>query len=678
MVLSLEKAEVYDIEVFPNLFTMSVEMLFSDVKMVWEISSFRDDRAYLLEHFRHLSATQTPMIGFNNVNYDYEILHFIWSNPQCSNQQIYNRSQEIIKSNGFYQKKVWASDRFAPQIDLFKIYHFDNKAKTTNLKALEINMRSDQVVESNLSFDDPVSMEDVDKEVIPYNTYDTAETKRFALHSLKAIQFRIDLIEQFGIDVLNWNDTKIGEHIIIKRLGDEVCYDRSSGKRRTRQTVRHQIALKDIIFPYVSFTNPEFHRIHQYMNTQVLQAEEFEGDDEGEVKYNLKTKGVFTDLTANVNGVEYSYGVGGIHGSVVSKKIFATDEYLIRDVDVTGLYPSIAIVNGLYPEHLGQRFIEVYSQIPIERKKWQQEKGKKCVEANALKLAANGAYGKSNSVFSPLYDPKFTMSITVNGQLLLSMLIERLLTVPTVSIIQANTDGVTYYIHKSQLEAAKAVEAQWQALTKLTLEDNHYSKMFIRDVNSYIAVGIDGSIKLKGAYWTPDPLNYYDSISEAQPPAWHKNLSNQVSIRAAVAHMVHGVDPALFIRMSTNPHDFVCAVKIRRSDKLVWGEKEMQRNTRFHVSKGGAPLSKFQPPKGKVGAYKKANGVDDQFYESVMRETGGQWDPRVCTKNKSKYTVEQKAIMAGYNVNICNNIADFNWSEINYDWYLQEAVKLII
>jgi hypothetical protein len=334
-----------------------------------------------------------------------------------------------------------------------------------------------------------------------------------------------------------------------------------------RQTPRDRIALADIIFPIIQFHRPEFARILDYLRQQVLTQNDFETDENAVKK--VQTKGVFAGLNAIVDGVEYKFGTGGLHGSVERQRIVATDEWPIRDIDVASLYPSIGIQHGLSPEHLGEAFTSEYASLPKERKEWQKKKGKKCVEANALKLAANGTYGNSNSVFSVFYDPKYTMTITINGQLMLAMLVEWLLTVPTVKIIQANTDGITYTLHKSYMPHVQAIEKQWEQLTKLTLEDASYSRMFIRDVNSYIAESVDGSLKLKGAYWTPDPLNYAQSIGEAQPPAWHKDLGNCVSIRAAVAAMVHNVPPETFIACCTNPYDFMLRVKVNRSDLLL-------------------------------------------------------------------------------------------------------------
>lgn len=681
---SLDSAFVYDIECFPNAFTLHLEFLNSDFEDTFEISEFKNDMPRLIELFNWCQQNQIPMIGFNSIHYDYPIIHFIFSNPQCTYQQIYEKSQSILNSfDNRFAHVVWANKRFAPQIDVFKINHFDNKAKSTGLKSLQINMRSESVVESAVPFGTILTAQQIHEDIIPYNRHDVKETKKFTNHNMEAINFRISLIKDFGIDVLNWNDTKIGSSMMEIRLGDEVCYDRSTGRKNKRQTPRTRIAVNDIIFPYVHFEQPEFNRVLNYLRGQVLTSEDMYENEQSDEIGNIKTKGVFADLKATINDFEFYFGTGGIHGSVSSQRIIATQDWLIRDIDVAALYPSIAIVNGLYPEHLGQRFSEVYSQLPKERKEWQEKKGKKCVEANALKLASNGVYGNSNNKFSVFYDPKFTMTITINGQLMLCMLAEQLMKIPTLKIIQINTDGITYYIHKDFEPIAAAVCKAWEQITRLTLEDTNYKRMWIRDVNNYIAESFDGSLKLKGAYWSPDPLEYAKSISNQQPPAWHRDLGNVVTIRAAVAAMVYDVNPEHFIRACRNPYDFMCRIKVNRSDKLIykcpaWGDLEQQKNTRYYITKDGGELIKYSPPTGPLGTYKKASGIADAEYARVMVETGGQWDERVCTKNKSVHVERLTNVQAGYKVNICNNVSDFRFETINYDYYINEAKKLII
>jgi hypothetical protein len=677
MSLNFVNAIVYDIETFPNCFTFSMEMLNSDVHSVWEISEFRDDRKQLLAFFKELATSQTPMIGFNNINFDYPVIHFLWNNPSASYQQLYTKAMDIINADNKFGHIIWASDRFTPQVDLFKMHHFDNKAKATSLKALQINMRAPFVQDMPIKDGTVLTKEQVETLLIPYNIHDVQETKRFAKYAHHAIEFRQGLEEQFGVDVYNWNDTKIGEQTIIQRLGDEVCYDMSTGRRKMRQTPRTSVALKDVIFPYVNFKKPEFKHIYDYMCAQTLKSDELNATSEDSIA-TIKSKGVFTDLTTTVGNVEYHYGTGGIHGSVEKKRIQASADWWIVDVDVSSLYPSIAIVNRLHPEHLGTRFADIYGDLKKERKKWQKEKGKKCTEANAIKLALNGAYGKSNSIFSVFYDPKFTMSITVNGQLMLSMLLEQLLDVPTLQVIQANTDGITYYIHKNNYQQSVDICNHWQELTGLQLEEARYDRMYIRDVNNYIAVSGDSNFKLKGAYWTPSAENYFEDIASAQPPAWHKDFSNVVSVRAAVANMINGIDIETFIKTSYNPYDFCCSAKARGGAQLFWGNMPVQKNTRYYISKEGEYLSKRMAPAGPVGAYKRRNGITETEYNRVMAETGGEWDERVCTKNKSKYEERVTGLAAGYKVTVVNDIETFKWDNINYDWYIQEAQKLII
>jgi hypothetical protein len=472
---------------------------------------------------------------------------------------------------------------------------------------------------------------------------------------------------------MNWNDTKIGEEMMIQRIGKNICFDYSGSRREKRQTIRHRIALNDIIFPYIQFQHPEFNRILDYLRQQVLTPDEFGNPDQ------IVTKGVFKDLKATIDGLDFYYGTGGIHASRERERIVAGAGYIIRDIDVASLYPNVGIVNRLAPEHLGADFTRAYSTIPTERKEWQRTKGKKCQEANSLKLAANGTYGKTNDKFSVLYDPQYTMAVTINGQLLLSMLAERLMLVPTLRIIQVNTDGITYYIHEDHLAQAQHVEQQWQIDTALVLEDVHYSRMWIRDVNNYIAEGTDGSLKLKGAYWFPDPERYHASISEQQPPAWHKDHSCPITQRAAVVAMTQGIDPAVFIRAHTAPFDFMLRAKCSRADTMLHGDDEQQRITRYYVSTDGAPLNIIRPPSGPEGGYKRRNGITDAEYQRVLAETpAGQWDERIHTKNQSRYEPRRSAVQAGHTVTICNNAVDFRFDNLNHDFYINEANKLLI
>lgn len=661
MTISLDHAICGDIETLPNVFTLHVLALYSDAEMTFEISHYRDDRVALLAWFEYWREHQVPMIGFNSIAFDYTVLHFIWQNPHCSVEEIYQFAMDRIDDHTHFGI-IWQNDRFAPQIDLFKIFHFDNAAKRTSLKALQFAMRSESVMEMPIPFNVPLTDEQVRNVLIPYNKHDVKETKRFALFNIDAIKFRIGLSETIRGDVVNFNDSKIGSKILEQRLGDELCYTWESGRKEPRQTVRHAIPLADIIFPYIEFRNAEFNRILTWMRTQTLSADE--------LTETIRTKGVFTGVHATVGGIDFHFGTGGIHGSVASQRFAADADHALVDIDVAALYPSIAIQNRLYPEHLGEAFVFEYAKLPQERAL--HKKG--TVENAAFKLASNGTYGNSNNKYSVFYDPRFTMAITINGQLMLCMLAEWLLTVDGLEIIQINTDGITYRCRRDRLEHARIVRNIWQRRTGLVLEEALYGRMWIRDVNNYIAETTDGKLKQKGAYWFP--RKFPDDISNSSPPAWHKDYSAQVVIKAAVEHMVSGVDIERFVYGHQDAFDFMCRAKVDRSSKLMIGDQEVQRICRYYIAHNGGPMRKVSPPvKGaEVGQYKRRSGISD--YE--WSQAGAEWDPRYHSKNKSKYEIRETAIEAGHLVAECNVASKFDFQNVNFEWYVEAAKKLVI
>jgi hypothetical protein len=78
--------------------------------------------------------------------------------------------------------------------------------------------------------------------------------------------------------------------------------------------------------------------------------------------------------------------------------------------------------------------------------------------------------------------------ITVNGQLSLCLLVDRLLDINGLKLVAVNTDGVTIALRRDTEDEYYSFCKQWEQDVKLQLEYVEYKKMFIRDVNSYVAV----------------------------------------------------------------------------------------------------------------------------------------------------------------------------------------------
>lgn len=652
---------VYDTECYPNFWCLTAESLDRDDTYTWEISPWRDDRKSLYEWFCFLQTNQMPMIGFNNLSYDYTMIHYIFHNIfHCDNTSIYEENQRYFANQTFgddnNSNAIWERNRFAPQVDLFKIHHFDNRAKSTSLKALEINMRMENVMDLPFPPGTLLSQDQAQNIVIPYNRHDTKATKQFAHISSKMIQLRKEIKGWINGDTYNYSDTKIGKQLLIQKLG-EICWKRNpaTGKREPTQTYRDIIDLNEIVKPYIRFEHPEFNRILAFMRSQRI----------------YQTKGVFEGVEAQINGFSFVFGTGGMHGSVSSKMFQSDAENIVVDIDVEGFYPSFAIVNQMAPAHLGQPFVIEYAALKTERAK--HPKG---TAGNATyKLASNSVFGDSGNPHSHFLDTYFMLGITINCQLLICMLAEWLMQVPTLKIIQINTDGITYTVNRGLEWYAANIQQRWQDFALLKLERVEYSRMWIRDVNNYVAEDVKGKLKRKGAYFAPVDAN---EIQEQSPPAWHKDFSNLVSVRAAVSHMTKGTPIESFIRAHSDPFDFMLRHKVKRDCELYFGNVQTQRTGRHFVSVNGQSLIKIAPVKEpfREGDYKKNNNCSLGAY--LSRNKTGVHDSEIHTKNKSIYDATRTNLESGRLVTICNNAADFDFRRVDYDYYIREAQKLVI
>jgi len=599
---------VWDLEVFPNVFTITFEPVDAPFSWCFEISDRRNDTKDIINFVYGINGR---MIGFNNLGFDYPILHMLIRMGAASPKVLYDKAQVIIDSQNSddrWTHMVYESDRIKPQIDLFKIHHFDNKARATGLKSLEFNMRSDDIQDLPFKVGSTLTSNQIDT-LKQYNLHDVKQTKAFYQHTKEMIRFREELCTKYpGKDWLNFNDTKIGKDFFIMELEKSGidCYDYSHSGRTPKQTPRPVIHLKDAILPWIEFDRVEFNRIVAWLKQQSI----------------TETKGVFKDLTTTIDGFEFVFGLGGIHGSIENTVVESDDETVIVDLDVSSYYPNLAITNHFYPQHLSERFCGIYKDLYEQRKRYP----KASAENAMLKLALNGVYGDSNNKFSVFYDPLFTMKITINGQLLLCKLAEELLTIPGLMLIQLNTDGLTVSLPRNGLEALERVRKEWEIMTKLELEEAVYSKMFIRDCNNYIAVYENGKVKRKGAY--------------EYVTGWHQNAGGLVVPKVAEKVLIEGAPIVETVRNWPDLMDFMLRTKVPRTGYLQWGKDAVQNVSRYYVAENGKPLTKWLPPlKGKTD-----------------------W--------------RSFAIESGWGVQVCNRIEDAVLP-VDYNYYIQEVEKLV-
>ena len=694
---------IYDIETYGNTFTFTIVRSDGKHMKVFEISDRKNEIEGLLGCFRYLITEDQRMVGFNNVGFDYPVIHHIIKKAMYAKrkdetlditaQEMYNIAQNQIdsfKGEGF-GNTIRDKDVLIKQVDLYKIHHFDNKAKATSLKMLEFNMKADNIEDLPFPIGSDLTPAEMDT-LIEYNKHDVWMTLKFYYHSIDAIVFRMKLTEQLNRDFTNHNDTKVGKDYFIMKLESSVkgsCYKQVGKRRVVNQSKREFVNINECLLDYYDFKSPEFKAIYDWFKEQTitetkgvfLDIEEHNLGDvanyaslrvkrkkfktkptedeivefkkehplgwieekelkspKGAISYwmnwrvtsKMNVNGKQKEGTLNVvkDGFRFDFGTGGLHGSLNNAIVRADDDYMIIDYDVASYYPNLAIANRIYPEHLGEHFCDIYEDVYNQRKSY----AKGTPENALMKLALNGVYGDSNNPYSPFYDSKYMLAITINGQLSLCMLTEQLLEVEGITMVQANTDGITIKCPRDKSDLADKIVADWEKDTKLQMERADYTTMILRDVNNYLAVYTDGKVKRKGAY-------QYEGLG------WHQNQSALVVQMAAEAVMLHSKDLPTFIYDHENKWDFMLRTKVQRNSRLVLVKDEkdipQQNICRYYPSKNGGKLIKIMPP---------LPDKEDERRLSIDKE---------------------------WNVATCNDVASFKWN-VDYLYYIEAAKKLII
>lgn len=614
--VSGKRVWVYDIEVLSNLFTYTGLSLDGEIKqfVLFEDSNINDIKALL----DHLSDEVSGLIGFNNINYDYPVLHtIIESRGNISTYDIYSRSQEVINTE-------WSSiaewNVIIPQLDLFKIHHFDNRARSCSLKQVAIAINHDRVQDMPISHTDHIKEHQI-KDILDYNLNDVIITKKFYDLTKDKIELRKGLIKKYKIPCLNYSDSKIGEQLIL----DLYCKAVKKDKKDVRKwrTVRESINFGDCIFNYIKFESEQFNNFLEKLKQKVIRS----------------TKGAFS-RSVIYKGFRFDYGTGGLHGCIKPGIYESDDDHVIIDSDVASLYPSIAIQNQLYPEHLGKIFCSVYENEIVRPRLEAKKRGDK-IMADGFKLSANSVYGKSNDKYSFLQDAEYTMKTTLNGQLMLTMLSEKLMNaIPELLFIQANTDGITVKIPKDKQDLHYKICKEWEEFTNLVLEHAYYDKMVIRDVNNYASRYTNGKIKYKGAF----------EIDKE----YHKDTSHKIIPIALSKYFFEEVPVEKTIKEHRNIYDF-CGC--HRSKKGIYSET---RTLGYDVNDNPIIVANKQQ---KTVRYYVSNS-NTTFY-------------KIYESGKSAGTEE--VIEKGYHVTIFNDYINKKWEDydIDYSYYIKECYKII-
>ena len=334
-----------DYETISNCFVAVFEHYKGEERHVFVVHEQRNDFPEFVTFLQKCVTENQWHISYNGLAFDAQITQKILNHqkfllklfPNELTKYIHNYAQQVIEKTS---KGDFAE--FAPyklkikQIDLFKLNHWDNKAKMSGLKWIQYSMDWENVEEMPHKHDEPVTDSDTLDAVIEYCINDVRSTKKIFEHSKEQITLRQDLTKEYGIDLYSASEPRISKELFLHFLEQKTGIPKADLK--VLRTPRDYIVLADCILPYVKFETPEFNKVLDYFRTKVITS------TKDGFKYTMHFKGVKTD-----------FGLGGIHGATSAGVYEAKQGWTIMTSDVTSFYPNLAIKNKFAPAHLPQK-----------------------------------------------------------------------------------------------------------------------------------------------------------------------------------------------------------------------------------------------------------------------------------------------------------------------------------
>lgn len=559
----------YDIEVFPNVFHCCCKNTETGQLYKFELSERKRDLISLVYFFMEKNVI---FCGYNNKHYDdviinYIIYHYgilIHKSVEQVCGSLYNLSNAVIKATTMEEIskfKKWKYAHYFYSMDLLTM-QFSSKLRV-GLKNMQVTMHYKNVQEYDGDFGAYLPTCEIDK-MIAYNINDVESTEELLNRLKKDVELRLFIQDEYGIDALSMDSVKFGETILAKKYCEATGI--SMNELKEMRSPMDYIPLKDVIFPFIKYKNPELQAVLEEMKGQIV--------------YSKERKGYEKKLV--LSNTVYSIGVGGIH-SLNKPKIFrpGPDEY-IGHSDVASMYPSLLIKHKLTPRHLGESFLKVYEQIYHERIE-AKHSGQK-LKNLALKLTLNSVTGKMQQEESWMYDPFNVFRIRINGQLILLMLVDRLLEL-NCEIVQINTDGVMFIAKKTAKDEIQETVSEVERITQLTFESDNYEAFYQYAVNDYFGV-VDGYEQ------SHDPELIEKRGMFRTEPILGKGLAPTVIPKSVINYFLTKQPVSEFIRQQTDIHDFLMSQRTDKKFKVRHGDRFVQRINRYYASTNGYSLYK--------------------------------------------------------------------------------------
>lgn len=643
---------VMDIECYKDYFLVMFRRVDTEAVRAYEMF---DGQRLNTEELRRIMSTYR-VVTFNGDGYDIPMLNYALRGANC--QQMKDASDAIIVGN----LRGW---QFEQQYDLKRPLEWDHVDLIEvafgqgSLKLYGGRLHSQRLQDLPIEPDASISPSDREK-LRKYCENDLQTTIDLWNHLLPQIELREIMGAEYGEDLRSKSDAQIAEALIRKQVSQII------GQPVRRPTIEPGTSFKYQPPSWLKYQTPTLQRVLD----DVL-ASNFYVTAEGSVSM----PPALSERSVAIGSSVYRMGIGGLHSSEQCQSVVSDGDYALIDRDVTSFYPAIILEGNLSPLHLRERnaFINVYRGI-VERRVAAKKRGDSVV-ANALKIVANGSFGKLGSKYSALYSPHLMIQVTLTGQLSLLMLIEAL-EHRGIRVISGNTDGIVIHCERRREPEVLQVIGEWEKATSFNTEETRYTALFSRDVNNYIALKEGGGTKGKGAF---------------APVSIAKNPQNTICIEAVKALLDRGTPIEQTIRDCTDIRKFVTVRTVRGggvqmlssryNERLTPGQKRdvLLANGCLQINTGPLTVARFDWVPDGCGydvetAYRMHCGEDVvRYLGKVVRFYVGHTSAgAIYYKTKNVRGGRNKVPKSDGAVPVMDLPATFP-SDVDYDYYIKEA-----
>lgn len=338
-----------DCESYPNYFLVAFKNINNhktvSIEIKGEDTCLTDYDKTKLNTIMHKKTT----FGFNSLNYDIPVI--LYALKQKTAREIHELSDYIINNNSPSWKTMQVHSLVVPT----GYKHFDLSEPApgvrVSLKLYGGRMNSRTLQDLPIEPGTILTRQQM-TDIAEYCTNDLDTTIELYNRIKNQIALRVEMSEKYGQDLLSKSDAQIAETVIKSEL--------QKGRKAYLRPPKYaeNTTFKYSIPGFISFKTEQLRDA-----LSIIREHDFELDGRGSIKLPKELKTMKIKLGNSV----YQLGVGGLHSTEKSQTVIPDDNQILADRDVASYYPRIILNLGLYPKHLGERFLTVYEQIVRDR-----------------------------------------------------------------------------------------------------------------------------------------------------------------------------------------------------------------------------------------------------------------------------------------------------------------------